>query len=86
MLQLTVILILLIATTLLYCSNRHQRFLKKPISKHWRKLATLLFIAAIALAFYIFTSAAAAFFILLTVMLALMIVPFTSLFKSKDIN
>tara|TARA_B110000046_G_scaffold141225_1_gene147906 strand:- start:62 stop:322 length:261 start_codon:yes stop_codon:yes gene_type:complete len=86
MLQLTVILILLIATTLLYCSNRHQRLFKKPISKHWRKLATLLFIAAIALAFYIFTSAAATFFILLMVMLALMIVPFTSLFKSKDIN
>ncbi|NMM39866.1 hypothetical protein [Pseudoalteromonas arctica] len=83
MLQLIAIVILFLATTLLYCSNRHQRLFNKPIAKGWRQLAFILCIIAIGLACYAFSHAAAVFFIILILMLALMIMPFISLLKRK---
>ncbi len=82
----TVIVILFIAITVLYCSNRHQRLLTKPISKHWRTLALMLFITAIIIAFSTLSKLAASFFIILILMLALMVMPFASLIKVKGLR
>ena len=86
MLQLTLILILFTAISLLYLSNRHQRLLNKPIAKSWRKFAFLLLVFAIPLASYAFSYTAAAFFILLMIMLALILIPFVSLIKCKEVK
>lgn len=84
--QFTVIVILLIAITVLYCSNRHQKLLAKPIPKHWRKLALILFITAIIIAFSTLSKLAASFFVILILMLALMVMPFASLIKVKGLK
>lgn len=83
MFQFTVILILLLASALLYCSNRHQKFLKVPISKRWRKPAFILLLTTVILSFNELTTSAAIFFSVFILMLALMIIPFTSLIKSN---
>ncbi|MFK3873265.1 hypothetical protein [Pseudoalteromonas rhizosphaerae] len=83
MLQLIAIVILFVATILLYCSNRHQRLFNKPIVKGWRQLAFILCIIAIGLACNTLNHTAAVFFIILILMLALMIIPFISLLMHK---
>jgi len=83
MFLLTVILTLLLASALLYCSNRHQKLLRTPISKRWRKPAFILLLMAVILSFNELTTSAAIFFSGFILMLALMIIPFTSLIKSN---
>lgn len=86
MLQLTVIIILLIAVVLLYGSNKHQRLLNKKVPTSVRPFAWLLISISLIIAFYALDTTAAIFFSIFILMLTLMVIPFISLLNTKENN
>ncbi|OBP15470.1 hypothetical protein A5320_08945 [Rheinheimera sp. SA_1] len=85
MLKLILVTILLfIAVLLWYCSNRHQRLLKKPLSRHWRLVGTLAAVAAIVTAAFQLSRSTTIFFCLLLLMLWLMLLPFATLLPAGN--
>tara|TARA_Y100000034_G_C6817699_1_gene368017 strand:+ start:403 stop:657 length:255 start_codon:yes stop_codon:yes gene_type:complete len=83
MLIFTVTLLIFFAVSILYCTRKQQRFLKKPIKKQWRLLSIALTICASILALQQFSVTAAVFYIIFSVMLMLMLLPFVSLLQRK---
>ncbi|RVU34501.1 hypothetical protein EOE67_14735 [Rheinheimera riviphila] len=77
-----VIVLLFIAVLLWYGSNRHQRLLKKPLSRRWRHVGTLAAVAATTTAALQFSMSTTIFFSLLLLMLWLMLLPFATLFRA----
>lgn len=83
MLLLLAILLTVITVLLLYCSNKHQRLLAKPLARRWRFAAIACLLNAAGCAGWQLTTPAAVFFILLLIMLALMLVPLMSLLRAE---
>ncbi|TMO47205.1 hypothetical protein CWC24_07965 [Pseudoalteromonas ruthenica] len=83
MLIFTVTLLIVFAVSTFYCTRKQQRFLKKPIKKHWRLLSLALIACALTLAFVQLSATAAVFYIIFSVMLMLMLIPFISLLQTK---
>jgi hypothetical protein len=83
MLKLILVTILLfIAVLLWYGSNRHQRLLKKPLSRHWRLVGTLVAVVAIVTAASQLSTSTTIFLSLLLLMLWLMLLPFATLLRT----
>jgi len=83
MLIFTVTLLVVFAVSIFYCTRKQQRFLKKPIKKQWRLLSITLTVCALILALQQFSTTATVFFIIFSIMLMLMLIPFTSLLQRK---
>jgi len=83
MLIFTVTLLVIFAVSIFYCTRKQQRFLKKPIKNQWRLLSIALTVCALILAFQQLSTTAAVFFIIFSIMLMLMLIPFTSLLQRK---
>ncbi|QPB83265.1 hypothetical protein CWC22_009775 [Pseudoalteromonas rubra] len=67
---------LIAGASVIYLSNKNQRWLKKQISSRWRILAYFLFSAAL-IGFYSGMSLSVSLFIsLMVIMLSLMFIPF----------
>ncbi|KID57035.1 hypothetical protein JF50_14330 [Pseudoalteromonas luteoviolacea] len=67
-----------------YLSNRHQRLLKKPLSKTYQKLGYGLFTTAILVGVFNFVGSAGVFIWLLILMAALFCFPFVALFIKRN--
>lgn len=83
MLLLTVI-ILLIAASMLYGCNKHQRLFKKPLKKAFKPIAYLLILGSFGIAIFSLQNTAAVFFCIFILMLALLSVSFICLINAKE--
>ncbi|WP_125717527.1 hypothetical protein [Pseudoalteromonas rubra] len=76
MLTSILVMLLLAGTTVIYLSNKNQRWLKKQIKSGWRALAYLLFLAAF-MGFNTSMGIPVSLFIcIMIIMLSLMFIPF----------
>ncbi|AOT08199.1 hypothetical protein S4054249_10240 [Pseudoalteromonas luteoviolacea] len=78
------VLLISIGTFLTYLSNRHQRLLKKPMSKTYQKFGYVLLVAAILVGLLSFVGSAGVFIWVLILMTALFCFPFISLFIKRN--
>ncbi|KZN45893.1 hypothetical protein N476_24805 [Pseudoalteromonas luteoviolacea H33] len=79
-------MVLLISTGAIfsYLSNRHQRLLKKPLSKTYQKMGYGLFAMAILVGVFNFVGSAGVFIWILILMAALFCFPFIALFIKRN--
>ncbi|KZN62033.1 hypothetical protein N473_21045 [Pseudoalteromonas luteoviolacea CPMOR-1] len=80
------LMVLLISTGVIfsYLSNRHQRLLKKPLSKTYQKVSYGLLVMATLVGGLYFVGSAGVFMWLLILMAALFCFPFVALFIKRN--
>ncbi|PCJ31612.1 MAG: hypothetical protein COA90_05485 [Gammaproteobacteria bacterium] len=78
------IVMLITASTILYCSHTNQALLAKPLSAHWQKLGWLLSLITFVLGLNLWATNTSIFIYLACAMLIFGLLPFLPLLIKKE--
>lgn len=83
LLQLLALGITLLGAFILYITNKHQHFIRKPLAKLWRIISYLCCLAALVIWLQLLAVSAAVFIWFFTAISALIVIPLIALIKPQ---